>query len=94
MNNMATEIRATTETYVVRGESFQIQATGRFDTQTNQPVFDETLDNLATTKAFDAYRAVHQLMTVARIKQLRADLGLSQRDFAALLGWSPTTVAT
>lgn len=91
---MATEIQSVTETYQVRGESIEITAPARFDRRTQQPVFDEALDNAAVSQAFDVYRARHHFVTVDRIKRLRHQYGLGQRDFAALLGWSPTTVAT
>lgn len=91
---MSFEIREVEEVYEVRGESIKVTAPARFDVETNQQVFDEGLDNSAITRAFDIYRKNNQVITIARIKQLRSKLGLSQRDFAALLGWSPTTVAT
>lgn len=91
---MTFEIREVEETYRVRGEQIKVTAPAKFDSDTQQQVFDEKLDDAAINQALDIYRRDNQMITVERIKQLRQRLGLSQRDFAALLSWSPTTVAT
>lgn len=82
------------ETYVIRGEKISVDADQLIDVATHEAVFDEELDDRAVQKAFDQYRQRHQIMSVKEIVALRHQLGLSQRGFAALLGWSPTTVAT
>jgi len=91
---MSFEIREVEEVYQVRGKNVTVKAPAKFDTETNQQVFDEKLDDSAITRAFDIYRRQNQMITIPRIKHLRHQLGLSQRDFAALMSWSPTTVAT
>lgn len=82
------------ETYEIRGEKISVDAEQLIDVLTHEAVFDEKLDDQAVQKAFDQYRQRHQIMSVNEIVALRHRLGLSQRGFAALLGWSPTTVAT
>jgi putative zinc finger/helix-turn-helix YgiT family protein len=82
------------ETYVIRGEKISVDADQLIDVATHEAVFDEELDDQAVQKAFDQYRLRHQIMPVKEIVALRHQLGLTQRGFAALLGWSPTTVAT
>lgn len=91
---MSFEIRDVKEVYEIRGEKINVVSPARFDIQTNQQVFDESLDNAAINKAFSIYRKNKNIISTNRIKRLRARLGLSQRDFAALMSWSPTTVAT
>lgn len=91
---MRTEIREIQEAYTIRGEQVTVVTKARFDHATGKQVFDQELDNEAINTAFDAYRSNHMMITPSRIKALRQRWNLSQRDFAALLGWSATTVAT
>lgn len=91
---MATEVRMVTETYHLHGQTIAARVPARFDLKTGRQVFDEVLDEQAIQQAFTIYRRKNQIISVQRIKKLRQNLGLSQRDFAALLGWSPTTIAT
>ncbi|ETY74753.1 type II TA system antitoxin MqsA family protein [Lactiplantibacillus fabifermentans] len=91
---MKTTIQTIEETYEIRDEAIKVSAKARFNCDTGEQVFDEDLDNVAINLAFDKYRTLHNMITPPRIKQLRHIYGLSQRDFAALLGWSATTVAT
>jgi putative zinc finger/helix-turn-helix YgiT family protein len=93
-NEMATEVRMVTETYHLHGQTIAARVPARFDLKTGRQVFDEALDEQAIQQAFTIYRRKNQIISVQRIKTLRQNLGLSQRDFAALLGWSPTTIAT
>lgn len=91
---MTTEIRTITEMYHLHGQTIEVRVPARFDLNTGRQVFDEVLDEQAIQQAFAVYRQKNQIISVQRIKALRQHLGLSQRDFAALLGWSPTTIAT
>lgn len=93
-DDLGTVVKSINETYKVRGEDINISTKARFDTESGKQVFDENLDNAAITAAFDKYRAKHNIISPVRIKKIRQSLGLSQRDFAALLNWSPTTIAT
>lgn len=91
---MATEVRSINEDYTIRGEKITVVTSARFDRKSGAQVFDEKLDNAAINIALDKYRSKHQMITPTRIKKLRHSFGLTQRDFAALLGWSATTIAT
>lgn len=90
---MLSIIKEIEETYKIRGENIKIKAKAKFDKNTNEQIFDEKLDNNAIKKAFDVYRKNHNIISPKRIKDLREKFGLSQRDFATLLGVSPTTIA-
>jgi DNA-binding transcriptional regulator YiaG len=70
-----------------------VTAPARFDAVTNQLVADSKLDDVAVEMANDQYRQEFQVVTPAEIKKYRTRIGLSQREFAELLGWSPGTVA-
>lgn len=91
---MRTEVKLIDETYTIRGEKVDVITSARFDVDSGKPTFDEKLDNKAILKAFDKYRKNHGMISPERIKKLRHSFGLSQRDFATLLGWSATTIAT
>ncbi|WP_225417500.1 type II TA system antitoxin MqsA family protein [Lentilactobacillus kosonis] len=91
---MKTEVKLIDETYTIRGEKVDVVANARFDVDSGEQVFDEKLDNKAILSAFDKYRNDHGIISPERIKELRHSFGLSQRDFATLLGWSATTIAT
>ena len=81
------------EEYSVRGEKVSIDATVRFCTHCNSPVFDEDLDEATIQAAYDAYREKYGFLKPKEIKELREIYGLSQRGMAALLNWSPNTIA-
>lgn len=81
------------ETYKIRGENITIKAAAMFDANTGKQIYDEKLDSDAINKAFDIYRKKHNIIDPNRIKNLRKSYGLNQRDFATLLGVSPTTIA-
>lgn len=91
---MKTEVRLIDETYTIRGEKVDVITSARFEVDSGEQVFDEKLDNKAILSAFDKYRKNHGIISPERIKKLRHSFGLSQRDFATLLGWSATTIAT
>lgn len=89
-----TYVKSIDEIYTIRGEKITVNAPTRFNSKTNEQVFDEELDNRAVNQALDVYRANHNVISPSRIKALRHKFGLNQRDFASLLAWSPTTIAT
>ncbi len=88
-----TKVGERKEEYSVRGEKVNIDAKVRFCTQCNTPVFDEDLDEATIQAAYDAYREKHGFLKPKDIKELREVYGLSQRGMAALLNWSPNTIA-
>lgn len=91
---MRTEVKPIDETYTIRGEKVDVVTSARFNVDSGEQVFDEKLDNQAILSAFDKYRGNHGIISPERIKKVRHSFGLSQRDFATLLGWSATTIAT
>ncbi len=86
-------IKEIEETYKIRDKYIKIKAEAKFDANTNEQIFDEKLDNNAIMKAFKVYRRENNIISPKRIKNLREMYGLSQRDFATLLGVSSTTIA-
>jgi len=88
-----TVVKDYTNTFLIRGHEYSVTAPARFDAVTNQLVPDAELDDAAVEIANDQYRQEFQVVTPAEIKKYRTKIGLSQREFAELLGWSPNTVA-
>ncbi|WP_203651716.1 type II TA system antitoxin MqsA family protein [Secundilactobacillus yichangensis] len=91
---MKTEVRSIDEVYTIRGQQIDVVTNARFNVDDGEQVFDEKLDNNAILIALDQYRKFNGIITPIRIKNIRHSFGLDQRDFATLLGWSVTTVAS
>lgn len=86
-------IKDFTNTYVIHGEDYVVTSPARFDSETDEIIDDLELDEAAVEKAHEMYRKENGLVSPTEIKNYRARIGLSQREFAKLLGWSPNTVA-
>ncbi|MCC9272358.1 MAG: helix-turn-helix domain-containing protein [Lactobacillus gallinarum] len=52
-----------------------------------------TLDNAAIKIAQDKYREMFDFVKPEEIKALRQKWNLTQKQFAKVIGWSPSTVA-
>lgn len=88
-----TYIKDHTNTFNIHGHQYTVTAPARFDSDTNKLIDDTKLDDRAVEIANSMYRDEMHLVLPEDIKKYRAKLGLSQREFAKLLGWSPNTVA-
>lgn len=88
-----TYIKNHTNTFLIHGHEYTVTAPARFDSVTNKLVDDTKLDDQAVEIANAMYRKDLDLVSPDDIKRYRAKVGLSQREFAKLLGWSPNTVA-
>ncbi|AKP64279.1 phage-related infection protein [Levilactobacillus koreensis JCM 16448] len=89
----ATYIKNHTNTFTIRGHDYQVNAPARFDTQTNHLVADAELDDAAIELANQQYRSEFHFISPNDLKDFRTKVGLTQRDLAELLDWSPNTVA-
>lgn len=88
-----TKIKKSYETFLVRGEPIEIQTKVRTCVNCGEKVYDEFLDNQSINLAFNIYREKHNIVHPDEIREIRSKYGQSQRGFAALMGWSPATVA-
>lgn len=88
-----TYVKDYTNTYEIHGHKYQVTAPARFDMASGQIVEDAELDDAAAKIARAMYRSEFGIVAPESIKEYRAQIGLSQREFAKLLGWSPNTVA-
>lgn len=82
-----------TNTYDIRGHEIEITAPARFDDQTHEVIPDLELDDQAAKLALEKFRKIYGVVSPEKMKNLRKKWNLSQRKFAKVLGWSPSTVA-
>lgn len=82
-----------TNTYDIRGHEIEITAPARFDDQTHEVIPDLKLDDQAAKLALEKFRKIYGVVSPEKMKNLRKKWNLSQRKFAKVLGWSPSTVA-
>ncbi|WP_281681904.1 type II TA system antitoxin MqsA family protein [Lactobacillus gallinarum] len=82
-----------TNTYDIRGHEIEITAPARFDDQTHEVIPDLKMDDQAAKLALEKFRQIYGVVSPEKMKNLRKKWNLSQRKFAKVLGWSPSTVA-
>lgn len=80
------------ETYTVKGETITIIARVKVCRTCKEELFDMRLDSENLKKAYDIYRKRHNIMMTEEIIALRKKYGLSQRDFANIIGCTQATV--
>lgn len=90
---MNTSIKNYTNTFISRGKEIEITAPARFDNDTQKVIPDMTLDNVAIKMAQEKYRQKFNIVKPEEIKALRHKWNLNQKQFAKIIGWSPSTVA-
>ncbi|MFC6295833.1 type II TA system antitoxin MqsA family protein [Lactiplantibacillus daoliensis] len=88
-----TYIKDYTNSFLIHGQEYTVTAPARFDASSNQLIPDNQLDDIAVELANKQYRQQFKLVTPEEIKTYRAQVGLTQRELAELLGWSPNTIA-
>lgn len=88
-----TYIKDYTNTFIVHGHEYEVTSLARFNSDTDEIVDDMTLDDRAVEIANQMYRDDIGLVSPDNIKKYRVKIGLSQREFAKLIGWSTNTIA-
>lgn len=78
--------------FSIRGVDLCVTAPAKFDSTTDEMLYDKELDDCAIEKAHDLYREIKGYLSPQSIREIRKSIGISQRDFATLLGWSQTTI--
>lgn len=81
------------EEYPVKGFPIKVDATVNVCMECGHPVWDSELDDKNLKKAFRIYRQRNNLLMPEEIKQIRQQYGLSQVDFARVLGLGDKTIA-
>ncbi len=88
-----TYIKEYTNTFIIHGREYKVTAPAKFDNETDELLDDMELDDQAVEIANSKYRTDMGLVFPEDIKKYRAKIGLSQRELAKFLGWSPNTIA-
>jgi len=81
------------ETYPVKGEPITVRARVAVCDECGADLFYAELDEHNLKLAFQEYRRIKRLLDTEDMLRIRSKYSLSQRGLAALLGWSPATVA-
>ncbi len=79
--------------YQVKGKSIAIVADLLMCTERGNAIYDGETDERNLLRAYSEYRRIEGILGPDEIGEIRAKYGLSQRGLAAVLGWSPSTVA-
>ncbi|WP_253345451.1 type II toxin-antitoxin system antitoxin SocA domain-containing protein [Staphylococcus equorum] len=90
---MNTYVKNGIEVFKIRDQEITIESDFCFDLETDEKVFDETLDNIAINKAFDIYRENNNILSKEKFKAIRNKYQLSQREFAELTGISKASIS-
>lgn len=94
VSNMSnTYVKNYTNAFDIRGKEISVTAPARFDSDTDELIDDMELDNQAVKLAKKKFRQKYDYVDPKDIKELRKNWNLSQRNFAKVIGWSPSTIA-
>jgi len=80
------------QTFSIRGEDIFVKASARYDSETHEMLYDGALDDAAIEMARKIYCQRNGFLEPVQIREIRENIGISQRDFATLMGWSQTTI--
>ncbi len=80
------------DTYMVKGQEIEIELDYYYDEEHDEYYFDEELGNLHLKLLRNEYRRLNNLLTDDEIKSIREKYGLSQKDFAIILGLGEVTI--
>lgn len=86
------EVRATRETYDVRGEQIEIDAQVAYCLACHEQIFHEGLDSKNLDKVYHEFRRRRGVLTPEEIRDLRKKYGLSQRALGRLLRLGEITI--
>lgn len=87
-----THVEKRVEEYPVKGTPISIEATVRVCSECGKTLWDDDLDNQNLIDAFNEYRKMHNLLLPEEIRGIREMYGLSQKDFARVLGFGEKTI--
>jgi len=80
------------EVFKVRGEKINVESQVAICNTCGEEIFVNELDDANLARAYDAYREMHGMLSPSEIRQIRIGYGLSQGEFAQLLGWGRATI--
>ena len=80
-------------TVEVKGEKFNVEVALWRCLECKEEFEDRQNPSDELDLAYREYRAAHKMLQPEEIRNMREDLGLTQAELAALLGWSPATIS-
>jgi len=80
------------EKFTVKGEPIEQENDVVYCLTCGEEIFNEEYDSKNLERAYDEYRKKHNLLTSNDIKEIRKKYGLSQKDFARILGFGEVTI--
>lgn len=88
----ATKVVEKNETLNVRGQEITLKVKVRVCEKCEEEIIDKELDNESLKEFYEKYKKLNNLLTTAEIKDIRNQWGLSQSQFAILLGMGEKTI--
>lgn len=87
-----TKIVEQNETLKVKGQEITLKVKIRICEKCGEEIIDKELDDASLKAFYEEYRKLNNLLTTAEIKEIRNQWGLSQSQFALLLGMGKKTI--
>lgn len=87
-----TKIIERNETLTVRGCEITLKVKMRICAECGEGIIDKELDDISLKEFYDEYKKINNLLTATEIKEIRMQWGLSQSQFAILLGMGEKTI--
>ncbi|MGL6131386.1 MAG: type II TA system antitoxin MqsA family protein [Fusobacteriaceae bacterium] len=81
------------KTYEVKGTPITFMEKIAVDEKTGEEIFDPILEQENDRRIFDRYKELKGLLTSQKIKEIRLKFGLTQVQFAQILGFGDKTIA-
>lgn len=88
----ATKVVEQNETLKVKGQEITLKVKVRICEKCGEGIIDKELDNASLKAFYEEYKKINNLLTTAEIKEIRNQWGLSQSQFALLLGMGEKTI--
>lgn len=87
-----TKVVEQNETLKVKGQDITLKVKVRICEKCGEEIIDKELDNESLKAFYEEYKKINNLLTTAEIKEIRNQWGLSQSQFALLLGMGEKTI--
>ena len=87
-----TEVLEREETYKIKGEDVKVNSRIPVCVECGAELWDDEMSNETIKEAYRVYRVRHDLLTPEEIHAIRDQYGLSQANFAKILGFGDKTV--
>lgn len=87
------KIKTRKATYTVKGMPVTFEETIKIDEITGEEIYDSNLEQENDVKLYNEYRKLNSLLLPEEIKKIRENFGVTQVEFAQILGLGDKTIA-